>query len=177
MRVFFRQDKTMEKQKKSYLHFVSHILLIVFLVGEIISFFIFYNEAGNEIIRIIGYGLWIVSAFLGWLPILELRKKGGVPNKESFVKTTKLVDTGVYSVCRHPQFLAGILIGLSLFLVAQHWVVLIFGIFVMIIFYLGVVEGDKEALEKFGQEYQQYRERVPRLNFVVGIIRLLKNKK
>jgi len=167
----------MEKQKKNYLHFLSHILLIIFLVGEIASFFIFYNKAGNEIIRNIGYGLWIVSAFLGWLPILELRRRGGIPAKQSFVKTTKLVDTGIYSICRHPQFLGGILIGLSLFLIAQHWVVLIFGILVMIIFYLGVVEGDRSALEKFGQEYQQYKERVPRLNFVVGIIRLLRKKK
>jgi protein-S-isoprenylcysteine O-methyltransferase Ste14 len=167
----------MEKQRKNFLHLLSHILLIIFLVGEIVSFFIFYNKVGNETIRNIGYGLWIVSAFLGWLPILELRKRGGVPAKQSFVKTTKLVDTGIYSICRHPQFLGGILIGFSLFLVAQHWIVLIFGILVMIIFYLGVLEGDKSALEKFGQEYQQYKGRVPRLNFVVGIIRPLKNKK
>jgi len=167
----------MEKQKKNSFHLLSHILLIIFLIGEIISFFVFYNKVGNEIIRNIGYALWVVSAFLGWLPIYELRKKGGVPAKQSFVKTTTLVDTGIYSICRHPQFLGGILIGFSLFLVAQHWVVAIFGILVMTIFYLGVLEGEKEALEKFGQEYQQYKEKVPRLNFIIGIIRLLKKKK
>jgi len=121
--------------------------------------------------------LWIVSAILGWLPIYEFRKRGGVPAKQSFVKTTKLVDTGIYSICRHPQFLGGMLIGLSLFLVAQHWVVVIFGILVIAIFYLGVLEAERSALEKFGQDYQQYKKRVPRLNFILGILRLLKNKK
>jgi len=167
----------MEKQKKNLIHFISHILLIIFLIGEIITFFVFYNQAGNVIIRNIGYMLWIVSAILGWLPIYEFRKRGGVPAKQSFVKTTKLVDTGIYSICRHPQFLGGMLIGLSLFLVAQHWVVVIFGILVIAIFYLGVLEAERSALEKFGQDYQQYKKRVPRLNFILGILRLLKNKK
>lgn len=164
----------MEKQKKNLIHFISHILLIIFLIGEIITFFVFYNQAGNIIIRNIGYALWIISAILGWLPIYEFRKRGGVPAKQSFVKTTKLVDTGIYNICRHPQFLGGMLIGLSLFLVAQHWVVAIFGILVIAIFYLGVLEAEKSALEKFGQDYLKYKERVPRLNFILGILKLLK---
>ena len=46
--------------------------------------------------------LW-VSAIFGILPIITFRAKGGVPQGQSYMKTTQLVDTGIYAIVRHPQ--------------------------------------------------------------------------
>ena len=40
---------------------------------------------------------------MGLLPIITFRRKGGVAKGESYIKTTVLVDTGIYAIVRHPQ--------------------------------------------------------------------------
>jgi len=115
-----------------------------------------------------------LSFFLGWLPIYTFKKKGGVPKGKSYTQTTKLVDTGIYSIVRHPQFLAGMLWSLAFILISQHWLVLVLGIPVIIIFYIGGLEEDRYGVAKFGKKYEDYIKRVPRFNFILGIIRKLK---
>lgn len=158
-------------------HTLSHIVLTVLMVSEIGLTFLLYNRAGIGIIRSIGWIVLWISAILGWLPIFELRRKGKVPKGKSYVHTTILVDSGVYAVVRHPQFLAGILLALSLMLIAQHWLIVVLGIPAMIIFYLGVMDGDKSGIEKFGDEYMRYMQRVPGANLPVGLMRLLRLQK
>lgn len=42
--------------------------------------------------------------------------------------------------------------------------------------YIGTFEEERASREKFGIEYENYRERVPLVNFVIGIVRLLRRK-
>lgn len=164
----------MEKQKISFFHLLSHFLLAGLIFIQVGLVVIFYDRSHSEIIRNIGWIILFISAFFGWLPIFEFRRKGEIPKGQSFVKTTKLVKSGVYRIVRHPQFLAGILLGLALILVGQHWLITIIGLPIMILFYLGIVEGDKEAIKKFGQDYKNYMKKVPQMNFFLGIFRLLR---
>ncbi len=129
------------------IHFFSHILLIALVLAEIFLTFFLRKEIVISCVKDAGWVVLFISAIFGWLPILEFRRKGGVAKKQSYVKTTRLVRSGVYAIIRHPQFLGGMLLGLSLILVAQHWLVAIVGIGVMLIFYLGIAEGDKSAME------------------------------
>jgi len=56
-----------------------------------------------------------------------------VSKGKSYVGTTRLVDTSLYAIVRHPQYLGGILFNLMLMLLAQHWlVILLLGIFRLI---------------------------------------------
>jgi protein-S-isoprenylcysteine O-methyltransferase Ste14 len=100
-----------------------------------------------------------------------------VPKGKSYVTTTKLVDTGIYAIVRHPQFLAGMLWSLAFILIAQHWLVLVLGIPIILIWYLGIIEGDKSGIEKFGDDYKRYMQRVPQMNFLVGLIRVTRRTK
>jgi len=163
----------MEQRKRSTSHTPAHILLTVLIVSQIVFTFLLYNRAGLGIIRSIGWIVLWISAILGWLPILELRRKGKVPQGESYVHTTRLVTTGVYAIVRHPQFLAGILLSLALMLIAQHWLVAVLGIAVVIIFYVGVLEGDKSGVEQFGDDYERYMQRVPGINLPKGLVGLV----
>jgi len=164
----------MNKSKQSIIHRLSHFILIGFILAQIMVFFIHFNYGKIISLKIIGIIIWVISAILGWLPIYIFKKKGGVTKGESFVKTSKLIDTGIYSIIRHPQYLAGILLSIAFMLFTQHWLVILLGIPVVIIFYIGGVEGDRDGIKKFGQEYQNYIKKVPRFNFILGILKKLK---
>lgn len=152
-------------------HMIFHVLLALFMISQI-AFFIIYFDYGTILsLEMTGMALWIISAFLAWIPIYTFRKKAGVPKGASYVKTTRLITTGIYSVVRHPQYLAGILLSLAFMLISQHWIVLVLGIPVIIIFYLGGVDEDRFVVKKFGKSYQDYMKRVPRFNIILGIVR------
>ena len=164
----------MENQcSKSVTHQIFHVLVAFFGVALIGTFIFYFNYGENLPLKVFGIVLWILSAFLGWLPIYTFRKKAGVPEGESFVKTTKLVTTGIYSIVRHPQYLAGMLFGFSFILISQHWLVLILGVPFIIIFYIAALDEDKSCIKRFGDSYKEYVKKVPRVNLIVGIIRYL----
>jgi protein-S-isoprenylcysteine O-methyltransferase Ste14 len=133
----------------------------------------YYNNLGFSWVANLGWLVLSASAVFGWLPIFEFKKRGGVPEDQSYIKTTRLVTSGVYGVVRHPQFLAGVLICLSMMLISQHPYSVVAGIVAAFTYAYEVVPADRRLVEKFGDPYQRYKERVPALNFVVGLFRLL----
>jgi protein-S-isoprenylcysteine O-methyltransferase Ste14 len=42
--------------------------------------------------------------------------------------------------------------------------------------YIDLFNADKDAINKFGESYKQYMKRVPRANFLLGIIRRIFNQ-
>jgi len=136
----------------------------------------FYNSLGLSWLTNVGWLVLIISGVFGWLPIYEFKKHGGVPEDQSYIQTTRLVTSGVYGVVRHPQFLAGVLICLSMMLISQHPYSVVAGLIAGVTYAYEVLPADRRLVEKFGEPYQRYRERVPALNFIVGLIRLLQDK-
>ncbi|MGB3477620.1 MAG: isoprenylcysteine carboxylmethyltransferase family protein [bacterium] len=164
------------KQWKSY---ILSCIWGPLLIAQIVLVFIFgfINEAGLSILKYAGYVLWAISAILGWLPILVLKKKGSVAQGKSYVHTTTLVKTGLYSIVRHPQYTAGILFSLALMLVSQSWLITLMGVVIIPLLYVDIILADKHEVEKFGDEYKRYMKEVPRTNFLLGIIRFLRFRK
>jgi protein-S-isoprenylcysteine O-methyltransferase Ste14 len=122
---------------------------------------------------------WVVCAggmVLVLAPIVMFPRRGGVAKGKSFVETTRLVDTGIYAVVRHPQYTGGIIsIFLANLLLYPHWLFAVLGVVGAVVTYLGCMEEDKYLVEKFGDDYKDYMQRVPRTNFLLGIIRLLRH--
>jgi protein-S-isoprenylcysteine O-methyltransferase Ste14 len=145
----------------------------VLIVLQIILSFFLYNQAGLPVLKHIGWITLAVSAVFGWLPILVFRKKGGVPKGKSYIQTTVLVDSGIYAFVRHPQYLAGALINLALMLITQHWFIAMIGVVAMVLNYFIALKADQELIEKFDDDYKRYMQKVPRINFLVGLIRLV----
>jgi len=151
-------------------------ILTILMVAQIILFIIFFNYGKVSLLKYIGYFCWALSAIFGWFPIYEFKKKGKVPKRKSYIYTTELVTSGVYSIVRHPQYLAGMLLSLAFILISQHWSVLILGVPAIIIFYEDMFDADKSSIKKFGDDYKRYMKRVPRMDFFTGLIRLIKHK-
>ncbi len=138
----------------------------------------FLRRPGPEALEWAGWICLWTSAIFGMLPIITFRRKGGVPRGESYIKTTVLVDTSIYAIVRHPQGgTAWLLINLGVMLIAQHWTSVVLGLVSMGLVYADTFKADQYCIEKFGDAYKRYMERVPRVNFVVGIIRLVRRRK
>ena len=52
-------------------------------------------------------------------------------------------------------------------------VVLVLAAVGMALIYVATFQDDSACIQKFGQEYARYMQRVPRVNFLAGIVRLL----
>jgi protein-S-isoprenylcysteine O-methyltransferase Ste14 len=135
------------------------------------------NPDGLVLVRYFGYVLWAVAVVFAIVPIFTLRRKGGVAKGESYMKTTSLVTTGVYSLVRHPQGgLAWLLMNLSAILIGQTWTIAALGLISMPLVYLDTLKTDRSCIEKFGQDYERYMETVPRVNVLLGTVRLLRRR-
>ncbi|MGC9393479.1 MAG: methyltransferase family protein [Anaerolineae bacterium] len=145
-------------------------------IAQIVLVFVI-QQPRNEVLRQIGLILWWAGAVFGWVPIFTFRGRGGVAKGKSYVHTTRLVDTGIYAIVRHPQMgTAWLLMCASLILVTQHWISVALGIPAMALTYVDLLKADQRLVEKFGDAYRQYMERVPRVNFVAGIIQLARHR-
>lgn len=149
------------------------------LVLQIILVFVFeiVNKARLNEIVYLGLAMWAISVILGWMPIFVLKRKGGVTKGKSYVHTTTLVRSGIYSIVRHPQYTAGILFSLSLILISQSWLIAALGAVVIPLLYVDILKTDTYEIEKFGDEYKRYMKEVPRANFILGIMRVLRRGK
>ncbi len=146
------------------------------MIVEILLFIIYHRPAivwlGN-----LGWILLWIAAFLAVIPVFTLRKRGGVTEGKSYIETTTLVDTGLYGVVRHPQYLSFMLICVGIILAAQGWIVTAVGIPATLAIYLVIRSQDRFLVTQFGDAYTDYMERVPRVNILLGIIRWLQRKK
>ena len=99
-----------------------------------------------------------------------------MPKGRSFVYTTRLVDTGVYAIIRHPQYLGGILaIFVATPLLYPHWFFVVLAIPGVVILYWSTKVEEKQLIDRFGDDYSVYMRKVPRMNLILGILRLWRN--
>ncbi len=166
----------MSRKSPSWIDFVPVTLASILFISQIIVGIYLLSEVSQiEVLAYAGTGLYVFSGLVfGWLPTVEFRRKGGVKKGKSYVHTTKLVDTGIYSIVRHPQYVTFILWAIAGMLLFQHWIIILLGIPVIPLTYIDLVKADKDAIEKFGDDYKTYMKKVPRANFILGIVRRFK---
>ena len=160
----------MEKRKFSGGIVIASLLIIA---QYILAFFV-YKLPGYKPLQWVGWVIWAVSLIFGLAPIFILRQKGEVEKGNSYVNTRKLVDTSLYAIIRHPQYMGGILFNVALMLLAQHWLILLLGTISAVLIWLEIQMADQECIVKFGDEYRRYMQRVPQVNFLLGVIRLIR---
>jgi protein-S-isoprenylcysteine O-methyltransferase Ste14 len=143
----------------------------------IVMVFVFYNYYRLDFLLYAGWILLVFSVVIIFLAGGEFKKRGRAPKGESIVHTTVVVDSGIYAVVRHPQYLGFILFVFALVLMSQHWLSVFSGIMGSILFYRDVLKEEQMSVEKFGDDYKRYIRRVPRMNLILGVIRLLNRKR
>ena len=145
---------------------------ILFISQIVVGIYLLSDVSQNIILAYIGVGLYFFSGIVfGALPVFEFRKKGEVRQGQSYIHTTRLVDTGIYSVVRHPQYVTFVMWAIAGILLFQHWVIILLGLPIFPSTCIDLIKADKDAIDKFGEDYKAYMKKVPRANFLLGIIR------
>jgi len=172
-------EQRMNEKSLSWIDFVPVTFVSILFISQIIvGIYLLSGVSQIKILAYVGAGLYVFSGLVfGWLPVMEFRKKGGVRKGKSYIHTTQLVDTGIYSIVRHPQYVTFILWAIAGMLLFQHWIVVLLGIPIVPLTYIDLIRADKDSIEKFGDDYKAYMKRVPRANFLLGIIRHLRHRK
>ena len=116
------------------------------LVAQFILLF-FIGRDYVRLLRYLGFVLWAGGCVLAWLPIFYFRHKAGVPKGKSYVHTTKLVTTGIYSVVRHPQYSSFFVLAFGLALIGRRWAFFLLGAVGSLVFALGL-KGEDEATSR-----------------------------
>lgn len=76
----------------------------------------------------------------------------------------RLVTTGPYRWVRHPLYTTGILLILSMGVIAASWIFLLLGAVSIVVFrYIVIPKEEAHLLEKFGERYKKYRKNTGRL--------------
>lgn len=92
-------------------------------------------------------------------------------------KTKILIERGIYKVIRHPLYLGWILsVFIATIFLYQHWIFIVIGIFGVATLYLISIEEERLNIKQFGNSYRSYMVRVPRMNLILGSIRLLRRR-
>jgi protein-S-isoprenylcysteine O-methyltransferase Ste14 len=120
--------------------------------------------------------LWCVGVAFAWVPIFQFKRQGGVAKGESYVKTTVLVDTGLYAIVRHPQFVSWPMFSIAVALIVQRWPVAALAAASIVLFCLDFRKMDASDTDKFGDAYREYMERVPGWNPIAGVWRWMRRK-
>jgi len=126
----------------------------------------FFPPTIGELV-VVGWVIFGIGALFYILSVVTLVRKG----------VSNIVDSRIYGIVRHPMYLGAMAMFFSHMFLGQSWVVVIGAIVAIVCCYLIVQSEDQQNIEKFGDDYKRYMERVPRTNFLLGIIRLLRSGK
>jgi protein-S-isoprenylcysteine O-methyltransferase Ste14 len=155
------------------------LLRVQILLGLIIFCYNYFFQSylGVRVLLYVGWLIGLTGFIFFLLGLYEVKKKGEAAKGKSFLLTTVLVDNGIYSVVRHPEYLGSILLVLGSILISQHWLTLVLGVPLLVWFFVYVFpDADRDLIEKFGDNYKRYMQNVPSINLLVGVIRLLKRR-
>ena len=123
-------------------------------------------------LTIIGGVLWISGSFFWLIGLIHLGKYG-LPMKGNYMETNYLVDKGVFSLLRHPQYFGFILFALGFIFLSQNIWIILLALMSIVFIALGCVFEDAYLRERFGSETILYQKRVPGLNIFLGLWRFL----
>jgi protein-S-isoprenylcysteine O-methyltransferase Ste14 len=103
--------------------------------------------------------------------LAKLGREGDIPRME----TNKLVTEGVYACMRHPMHLGLLFFPLAIALIigSPTFIFLIAPLEMLFMIILIKLVEEREALQKFGDAYEAYRQRTPMFSLRISCLRQL----
>ncbi len=151
----------MTGKTKEYAAYILHILTFI---AYFFLLFVLDIPQNLNFLQYIGIVFFILGIALLILSLRSLLRN----------KSGDLITTGVFSLVRHPMYLGGMVLFLAMGCFLPHWIMVLLVSINLILIYRFMLDGDRSNVDKFGEEYQMYMERVPRMNLVAGIVNWLR---
>lgn len=162
----------MDGNKKNKKPIKTGLLFFIASILSVLSFpcnpLVIYKVIKPLDIKVLWYMGWIVWA-AGMILV-------GLSYYYIYIRKTKvLIRHGIYKVIRHPLYLGWILsVFITTILLYPHWIFITTGIPGIVAIYLISIEEERSSIKQFGSSYKSYMKKVPRMNLILGFIRILK---
>jgi protein-S-isoprenylcysteine O-methyltransferase Ste14 len=130
----------------------------------------------NPYLRGAGVLVLLLAGVFVLAPFLALPGYGRTKQGSTYMQTTTVVDQGLYAISRHPQYTGYMLLACGFALLSQHRAASVLAILSVTLFYLQAVREEAYCLARLGEAYARYIQRVPRFNFLFGILRSVQRK-
>jgi protein-S-isoprenylcysteine O-methyltransferase Ste14 len=135
--------------------------LMIFLILVGIGLIFKFTPDGNLLEKnIFTYTLSLLS-IIYWM---RFSPPSFLVNRKALVgsdKTEKLIQSGVYGIVRHPIYSADVVLGWGIFLFWPTIIVFLSIIWLNIILFLWMHLEEQVLIEKFGNDYLEYKKKVP----------------
>ncbi len=156
-----------QSSKVVFLFFIAGVLSVLAFPCNPLIIFKVLEPNNIKVLWYFGWIFWVVGIVFVILPYYYIYYR----------KVKVLVDSGIYAVVRHPLYLGWILsIFVATIFLYQHWLFVIIGIPGIASVYLISRQEEHLNIERFGDAYKRYMQRVPRMNLLVGVIRLAQRR-
>jgi len=151
-----------------FLFFIATILSVLAFPCNPLIIFKVLEPSNIKVLLYSGWIFWIVGITLVILSYHYIY----------FREVKVLIDSGIYGIIRHPMYLGWILsIFIATIFIYQHWLFVIIGVPGIVSVYLISKQEEHHNIDTFGDEYKRYMQKVPRMNLLTGVIRLIRRRK
>ncbi len=147
--------------------------IVMLVIAWILSWFLTRPTAVRAL-WYVGWAVWVCGAILIILPLIMIY---GRSKSKGWIDTIPIVDSGIYSLVRHPLYLGWLLMYVVVIFFGQHWIPLVMGIAGMACVYLISVQEDMRLAVSLGDDYVRYMQKTPRMNILLGLVRVLQRRK
>jgi len=159
---------------ENLLEWLSFISAFLQPIGGTIYGVLFGPSLGFQELFYVGWVVLVLGFLLVLSSLMYFSKRGKPAEGRGIMGTTVLVESGTYGIVRHPQFLAITLIVFASILVSQHWLFALMSVPLIVSLPKWIKDSEEHLIAKFGDDYKRYIQKVPRINFILGVIRLLR---
>ena len=149
-------------------HWIAAVFSAAVLVSQLLL-----ERGGNPYVRAAGIACLLLSPIFIFPPFLLLNRYGRTLRGQPYYRTTAVVDRGVYSIVRHPQYVGYVLLTLGFAALSQQTLTVILAVCSAGAFYLQSLREEAFFRKQPGHDYSEYMRRVPRFNFIAGLFRHL----
>jgi protein-S-isoprenylcysteine O-methyltransferase Ste14 len=150
------------------MHYLAGVLLVV----DVVLLWTLERSIDMEALSYLGWAVWLAGMVLLVLTAQTLRRRGRAPEGSSYVETRVLVEAGIYGVVRHPMYLGWMLMYGAVLLFNPNLPILVLSVLGAASVYLVARQEDGRLAARFGAPYRRYMRSVPRMNLLVGLVRL-----
>lgn len=150
--------------------------IVMLVLAWILSWFLARPSAVRAL-WYVGWGVWVCGAILIILPLIMIYGRAKGRRDKGLLETMPIVDSGIYSLVRHPLYLGWLLMYVVVIFFGQHWIPLVMGIAGIACVYLISVQEDMRLVTSLGDDYVRYMQKTPGMNIIPGIVRVLRRRK
>ena len=161
---------------QNVLEWLSFISAFLQPIGGTIYGVVFGPSLGLQALFYVGWVILVLGFLLILSSLLCFSKRGKLAEGKGIMSTTVLVESGTYGIVRHPQFLAITLMVCASILVSQLWFFAVLGVPLIVSLPKWINDSEEHLIAKFGDDYKHYMEKVPRMNFLLGMSSLLRRR-